>query len=113
LVVHGDRSSDVDTELQKELLRHGFDVSVGPDGNAPASAELIIKYVDDWKWDLTMYLRSFDVMVFDAKSKVLLASGTWKNSPLHGYHSVENLARFAREPFAAPARVRHSGRCVG
>jgi hypothetical protein len=91
VVVHGDRSSDMDGLLQKEMLRHGLAVSVGPEGGSSGDAQLIIRYADDWKWDLKMYLRSFDVMIFDPKTKVLLATGSWKNSAFHGFYSEEKV----------------------
>jgi hypothetical protein len=40
---------------------------------------------------MAMYPRSLDVMVFDGKSNLLLASGSWKNSTLHGFHSSETV----------------------
>lgn len=91
IVVHGDSSADMDANLQREFLRHGFSVAVGPDGSAPPGTQLIVKYTDDWKWDLAMYLRRLDVMIFDAKTNVLLASGSWKNSTFHGFYSSEKV----------------------
>jgi hypothetical protein len=101
VVVHGDRSSDMDANLQKELLRHGLSVSVGPETSATGDAQLIVRYADDWKWDMAMYLRSFDVMVFDAHSKTLLATGSWKNSAMHGFHSADGVvAQVVDETFS-------------
>jgi hypothetical protein len=91
IVVHGGDSADMDANLQKEFLRHGFLVSIGPDGGATSGAELVARYADAWKWDIAMYLRSLDVMVFDGKSNLLIASGTWKNSTMHGFHSSEKV----------------------
>jgi hypothetical protein len=91
VVVHGDRSTDMDALLQKEMLRHGFAVSVGPEGGTSGNAQLIVRYDDDWKWDLAMYLRSFDVMVYDPKTQVLLATGSWKNSVFHGFYSEDKV----------------------
>jgi oligoribonuclease NrnB/cAMP/cGMP phosphodiesterase (DHH superfamily) len=81
----------MDANLQKEFLRHGFLVSIGPDGGATAGAELVARYADAWKWDMAMYLRSLDVMVFDGKSNLLLASGSWRNSTVHGFYSSEKV----------------------
>jgi hypothetical protein len=91
VVVHGDNSSDMDANLQKELLRHGLSITVGPDTSATGDAQLIVRYADDWKWDLAMYLHSYDLMIFDAHSKVLLATGSWKNSSIHGFHSADKV----------------------
>jgi hypothetical protein len=91
VVVHGDRSSDMDANLQKALLRRGFSVTAGADASMAPEAELLVKYADDWKWDLAMYLHSFDLMIFDSKSKVLLATGSWKDSTLHGFRNSEKV----------------------
>jgi hypothetical protein len=91
VVVYGGNSSDMDALLQKELLRRGLDVTAGPDGAAPQSAQLIVKYADDWKWDITMYLHSLDVMAFDSKTHSLLATGSWKNSVMHGFYSEDKV----------------------
>jgi hypothetical protein len=92
VVVHGDRSADMDANIQKELLRHGLGVSVGTEGNASAtSAQLIVRYADDWKWDLSMYLHSFDLMVFDSKTNTLLVTGSWKDSVAHGYYGADGV----------------------
>lgn len=91
VVTHGDRSADMDALLQRELLRHGLGVSAGPESSAPGDAQLIVRYADDWKWDIKMYLRSYDVMIFDASSKALLATGSWKNSLLHGFYEEDRI----------------------
>ena len=91
VVAHGDRSADMDALLQKEMLRHGLGVSAGPEGSPTGDAQLIVRYADDWRWDLKMYLRSYDVMVFDANTKTLLATGSWKNSLLHGFYEEDRV----------------------
>jgi hypothetical protein len=91
IVVHGGDSADMDANLQKEFLRHGFLVSIGPDNGATSGAELVARYTDAWKWDMAMYLRSLDVMVFDGKSNLLIASGSWRNSTMHGFHGSEKV----------------------
>jgi hypothetical protein len=91
VVVHGDNSSDMDANLQREFMRHGYTVSAGPGGVMPAGTELVARYADNWRWDMAMYLRSLDVMVYDAKSNVLLASGSWKNSTMHGFYGSEKV----------------------
>lgn len=91
VVVHGDKSADMDANLQKELLRHGLVVTSGSEERPSTPTDLIARYADDWKWDLSMYLRSFDLMISDGKTNVLLASGEWKNSLFHGYYSSEKV----------------------
>jgi hypothetical protein len=60
-----------------------------------------VRYVDDWKWDVVMYLRRLDLQVYDARGNTLLASATWKNSPMHGYHGLDKIvAQLVGETFA-------------
>ena len=91
VVTHGNNSADMDANLQRELLRHGLSVTAGQDGGAPAGTQLIAKYADDWKWDVAMYLRSYDVMLFDGSTNTLLANGSWKNSTFHGFYGSEKV----------------------
>ena len=91
VVVHGDKSSDVDAAIQRELFRRSIAVSAGPDVRQVESADAIIKYVDAWNWDMAMYLRALDIQVYDAKSGALLASASWKNSAMHGFHGMDGV----------------------
>ena len=91
LVTHGGNSSDMDAHIEKALLRRGFAVTTGGEPVQPPNAQLVVKYVDDWKWDMAMYLRSFDLMIYNGQSNVLLADGTWTNSLLHGFYSADKV----------------------
>lgn len=91
LVTHGGNSSDMDAHIEKALLERGFSVTTGRDPHHSENAQLVVKYVDDWKWDVKMYIASFDLMIYDGRSGVLLAAGTWKNSALHGFYSADGV----------------------
>lgn len=91
LVIHGGSSSDMDANIERALLKSGFSVTTGSASEPPASAQLVVRYVDDWKWDMAMYLRSFDLMIYDGRSNVLLADGSWRNSVLHGFYSADKV----------------------
>ena len=90
VVAHGDNSADMDASLQRAFMSHGLRVTSGPDGQQ-TDADLLVRYADNWKWDMVMYLRALDVQVYDAKTGTLLGSGAWKNSALHGYHDRDNV----------------------
>jgi hypothetical protein len=100
LVIHGDPSSDVDASIQRELLLRGLSVTAGNEADRPANADLLVRYVDDWKWDMVMYLRRLDLQIYDAQGNTLLAAATWKNSPMHGYHGLDKVvAQLVGETF--------------
>lgn len=92
VVLHGDNSSDMDAHIQRELMAHGLVVKAGPETQQP-DADIVVRYSDDWKWDVTMYLRSLDVQVYSVSTGTLVASGSWKNSALHGYHGAQDVVK--------------------
>ncbi len=92
VVLHGDNSSDMDAYIQRELMAHGLVVKAGPEANQP-DADIVVRYSDEWKWDMTMYLRSLDVQVYSVSTGTLIASGSWKNSALHGYHGAQDVVK--------------------
>jgi hypothetical protein len=92
VVLHGGNSEDVDAHVQRELMAHGIAVKAGPELADPGT-DIIVRYSDNWRWDMTMYLRSLDIQIYNAKSGTLMGSGTWKNSAMHGYHSAEKVTR--------------------
>lgn len=91
LVTHGGNSRDMDAHIQEALLERGFRVTTGRDARASGNAQLVVRYADDWQWDMVMYLKSFDLMIYDGRTNVLLAEGTWKNSLLHGFYSANKV----------------------
>jgi hypothetical protein len=101
LVIHGEPSDDVDASIQRELLLRGLAVTAGSEEDQPADADLLVRYVDDWKWDLVMYLKRLDLQIYDGQAgNTLLASATWKNSALHGYHGLDKVvAKLVDETF--------------
>jgi hypothetical protein len=91
LVNHGGPGADMDANIQREFLSRGVAVKAGADEGDHGNAELIVRYADDWKWDLKMYLWSLDLMVYDARSGTRIGTGRWKNSTLHGFYSSEKV----------------------
>jgi hypothetical protein len=92
VVLHQGQSSDMDANIQRELMAHGVQVKAGPEIEHPGT-DILVRYSDDWKWDMAMYLRSLDIQVYDASTGTLVASGSWKNSVLHGFHGSEGVVK--------------------
>ena len=92
VVLHEGKSSDMDAHIQRELMAHGIQVKAGPEMQNPA-ADIVVRYSDNWRWDVTMYLRSLDIQVYDAATGTLVASGSWKNSAMHGYHGADGVVK--------------------
>ncbi|SEL51433.1 hypothetical protein SAMN05428989_1820 [Pseudoxanthomonas sp. GM95] len=92
VVLHGGSSEDMDAHVQQELMAHGIQVKAGPETRDPGT-DVVVRYTDNWRWDMAMYLRSLDIQVYNGASGTLVASGSWKNSALHGYHSGANVTK--------------------
>ena len=92
VVLHQGQSSDMDANIQRELMAHGVQVKAGPEVEHPGT-DILVRYSDNWKWDMAMYLRSLDIQVYDASSGTLVASGSWKNSAMHGFHGSEGVVK--------------------
>lgn len=105
VVLHGGNSEDMDAHMQRELMAHGLTIKAGPEVDNPGT-DLIVRYADSWRWDMTMYLSTLDIQVYDTQSGTLLASGSWKNSALHGYHGGEKVTRQVMDEIFAKLRMR-------
>lgn len=86
-VLAADNSPDMNKNLESALIKEGFAIKAPlPEGTRKsAEADAVVSYADVWRWDLVMYLRSLTVRLYDAETGDLLASGDWKDSPLHGF----------------------------
>jgi hypothetical protein len=69
-----------------ELQKRGFRVIDAGD-KAPASAggSLVLHYLDNWTWDMCMYLSSLSIRVIDGNTSEVVATGQYNNSFLHTY----------------------------
>jgi len=92
LVVHGGSSSDVDDDVRRALLHRGFSETEGTDDTIQnKNVDLVVKYDDHWTWDLTMYLRSIDIELFDGKTGSLVAESSWQNSAFHRFPNAGDV----------------------
>lgn len=88
-------STAMDANFRDALIAQG----VAPAGAVPrgartsSEADAVLSYVDVWRWDLVMYLKSIDVHMFDAQSGNLLVTGRWEDSPLHGFRDAKEIVR--------------------
>lgn len=55
--------------------------------------DLLVSYLDVWRWDLNMYLLTLRIDLFDARSGALLVSGSWRNSVFHGFQRGKEEAK--------------------
>ena len=84
VVKHQESSREIETYLKDALAKKGVRAQAGPMSGKPAGTDLQVTFVDRWQWDMAMYLRTLDVSVVD-KSGREVATGTYRNSALHGF----------------------------
>jgi len=89
IYVMSDRELDdytIHNAIIGELQRRGFRVIDSGD-KAPASSNgaLVLHYLDNWTWDMAMYLSSLSIRVIDGNTSEVVATGQYNNSFLHTY----------------------------
>jgi hypothetical protein len=105
-----DNSPEMNGHLEAALRKQGLALKPAlPAGSRKtADADAVISYVDVWRWDLVMYLKSLSVRLYDAETGDLLVSGQWSDSALHGFRDARQVMdtvvsdMFARLKAATP-----------
>ena len=95
--VMSDRELDdytIHNAIIDELQKRGHRV-VDAGDKAPASAQgsLVLHYLDDWNWDMCMYLAALNIRVLDESTSEPVAIGTYRTPFLHTYaNSVKEVS---------------------
>ncbi len=92
-VADAGNSPEMDANLEAALLEQRLRLARKlPEGTRKdPDADVLVSYVDVWRWDLTMYLQSVTLKVHDARSGELLATSSWKDSALHGWRNAKEV----------------------
>jgi hypothetical protein len=90
-VLEADNSTQMNSNLEVALQKEGLSLKAPLAAGTRKSPDVdaIISYVDVWRWDLAMYLKSFTVRLYDAETGDLLATGEWNDSPLHAFRDAK------------------------
>lgn len=78
--------------IQEELSKRGFTLVEGA-GNNSRTEDLLVRYSDEWKWDMLMYLSAMDIHFTEPKSGVVKGSIHYKNRFWHTFPDPMNIAR--------------------
>lgn len=76
---------DIELHVQKALTENGIMSSTGPLANKPDTVDIFVKVIDQWVWDMAMYLRSLDISFYENSSQSLLTTGKYETFGMHGY----------------------------
>jgi hypothetical protein len=85
-VVKDERSKKgIEVALQTALAKRGIRARYGRLEYKPTDADIYLTFVDHWRWDVTMYLKSLDVSIYNNRTDELIGSGSFRNSFLHSF----------------------------
>ena len=84
--------------ITNELTTRGYRVIDQKDTAPPQKVTgNVISYLDDWRWDVVMYLDKLTIRIKDGRTSEVLAVTESKTKGLHGY---PNSAKVVTELFA-------------
>ncbi len=61
--------------IKNQLTARGYTATYGEKHNIPEDIDIIVKYIDNWMWDITNYMLDITIEFKDAKTGILIASG--------------------------------------
>ena len=88
-------SPEMTAHLVEALRDAGLTVKapLSPGTRTAPDVDAIVSYVDVWRWDVKMYMKSLSVQLFDAKTGDLLVTGQWQDSSMHGFRDAREAMR--------------------
>lgn len=87
-------SPEVTNYVTDALLSQGVEIRSVPanKGNKSGGVDAVVSYLDVWRWDMGMYLKSISISLYNANTGELLVNGKWVDSFLHAFHRGEMVA---------------------
>ncbi len=55
--------------IRDELQTMGYEAKTGPENKVPEDTEVIVTYLDNWMWDITMYMIKLRVFMHEPETK--------------------------------------------
>lgn len=87
-------SPEVTNYVTEALLSQGVEVRSVPanKGNKSGDVDAVVSYSDVWRWDVTMYLKSISINLYNANTGEMIVTGKWVDSFFHVWHRGEVVA---------------------
>jgi len=88
-------SPEVTEYVSDALAAQGVTVT----GQLPAGvfktdkADAVVSYLDVWRWDISTYLQSISISLYDAKTGNLVITGRWRDSFFHTWNRGEGVSK--------------------
>jgi len=86
-------SADMDANFTAALKGEGLTVMpiLAPKARKSPDVDATVSYIDVWRWDVVMYLKSISILFYDAETGDLLIKGDWNNSKPHGFRDPKEV----------------------
>jgi len=91
----------VDQAIVSGLRHLGYDATFGPPIMMPRETDLVIRYEDEWNFDLTTYMISISIEVRGAKQDKLLAEAHYYRPSITGDKPSDLIDRILAKLFKA------------
>lgn len=72
-----DDNHGMDSRIARALQERGYTVDKGPMTMMPRATQAIVTYQDHWSWDFKTHLTGLRIVISDAKSETIVASGNF------------------------------------
>ena len=108
LVPSAGNSPDMDSAIKSAFMGQGLTPKAAlPAGTRKSNdVDVIVDYVDQWRWDLVMYLRWVTINMYDAETGNLLANARWDNSAFHGFQDYKVVVKGLVDDMVAKVKSR-------
>lgn len=75
-------SRELNKIIAQQLRSRGFTANTGERGDAPDSAKYFVSYIDQWYWDMRMYLRNLKIEMRDSETNYIVGYGQSEQSSI-------------------------------
>ncbi len=87
--------------IAENLSERGLRATAGPEAGMPDNTTIVVTYVDDWAWDITMFLLEMMITFQDATSGEVFATASSYHSSMNRLKPVEMIDEIISNMFEA------------
>jgi len=85
-----DTKGNIPSAIQRELAKYGITALIGKESDKiPDGIDFVIKYDDLWDWDFKYYLSAINIKLFDSKTGIEIAQGSFKSAIAHNFPDAD------------------------
>ncbi len=89
--------------LRDKLALRGISVTTASNDEIPQDLDFLVEYGSQWQWDLSWYLYEFNVRIYRAETKLLVASASSVRASLNRKPPAQMVDEVVFELFGDPS----------